>query len=56
MKPTPAQIAAGVAALHAATEHRSVKRDPHAAVVAVFEAMTHEDVLPEPLLIPEERL
>lgn len=45
MKPTPAQLQAGVNALLAATELRSVKRDPVAAVAAIYEAMTAEHLM-----------
>lgn len=46
MKPTPEQIRIGALALQAATEHRSVKRDPEAAVAAVYEAMTADHLMP----------
>jgi hypothetical protein len=36
VRPSKAMIARGVAALHAATEHRSTKRDPRAAVEAIL--------------------
>jgi hypothetical protein len=54
MKATPEQIRAGVDALHRATEHRSVKRDPQGAVAAVYEAMTAEHLVPAPALVAGE--
>lgn len=50
MTPTPAQLRAGVDALHAATEFRSVKRDPEHAVARVYEAMTADAVMLAPTI------